>query len=79
MGVNNRSGLWRAIRLPVFLLGVSAAAIATAAVLDRTPAREWALTIGAPALTILLPIGVGWLLLALIVYSVRRNRRRSAR
>jgi hypothetical protein len=64
--------LWRAIRWPLLLLVIAAAGIAVAAVLDRTAAREWALTIGAPALTVLLPVGVVWLLAAVVLYVVRR-------
>jgi hypothetical protein len=64
--------LWRAIRWPLLLLVIAGAGIAVAAVLDRTAAREWALTIGAPALTVLLPVGVVWLLAAVVLYVVRR-------
>ena len=35
-----------------------------ATVLDRSAAREWALTIGGPALTVLLPVGLAWLVVA---------------
>jgi hypothetical protein len=48
--------------------------VATA--LDRTAAREWGLTIGGPALTVLLPIGLVWLVVALIIYVVKRRRSR---
>jgi hypothetical protein len=42
-------------------------------VLDRTASSEWALTIGGPALTVLLPVGLVWLAIAVIVYLVRRH------
>jgi hypothetical protein len=46
--------------------------IGLATVLDRTASSEWALTIGGPALTVLLPVGLVWLAVAVIVYLVRR-------
>jgi hypothetical protein len=70
--------LWRAIRWPLLLLVVAGAGIAVAAVLDRTAVREWALTIGAPALTVLLPVGLVWLLVAVVLYVVRRQGARSS-
>jgi len=66
--------LWRAIRWPVLVIAAAVAAIAVAMVLDRTDAREWALTIGGPALTVLLPAGLLWLLVAVVLYAVRRRR-----
>ncbi|HEX2174609.1 MAG TPA: hypothetical protein VHG70_01755 [Nocardioidaceae bacterium] len=68
-----RRDLVRFVRWPLSLLGVSAAAILVAVVLDRTPAREYALVIGGPALTVLLPVAVVWLVVALAVYG-RRTR-----
>jgi hypothetical protein len=65
--------LWRAVRWPVLVLVVASLAIAVAAALDRTDAREWALTIGGPALVVLLPIGLVWLAVAVIRYLVRRG------
>jgi hypothetical protein len=47
--------------------------IGVAAVLDQTAARERALTIGGPALTVLLPLGLVWLPVAVIMYAVRRR------
>jgi hypothetical protein len=52
---------------------VAVVGVGVAAVLDRTDAREWALTIGAPALTVLLPVGLVWLLVAVVVHLVRRQ------
>ena len=69
-------GLWRAVRWPLLILAVAAVAVGVAAALDRTDAREWALTIGAPALTVLLPVGLVWLLVAVVRQVVRRRPRR---
>jgi hypothetical protein len=66
-------GLWRVVRWPLLVLGVAGVGIVVAVVLDRTASREWALTIGAPALTVLLPVGLVWLVVAVIVYVVRRG------
>jgi hypothetical protein len=63
--------LWRAVRWPLLVLAVAGLAIAVAAALDRTDAREWALTIGGPALVVVLPIGLVWLAVAVIRYVVR--------
>jgi hypothetical protein len=69
-----RGSFWSAVRWPVLLLAVVVAGILLAFVLDRTSAREFALVIGAPLITILLPIGAVWLLIALVVYLIRRAR-----
>jgi hypothetical protein len=66
-------GLWRAVRWPLLVLLIAAVAVVVAIVLDRTASREWALTIGAPALTVLLPVGLVWLVVAVIVHAVRRR------
>jgi len=65
--------LWRAVRWPLLVLAVAGVGIGVAAVLDHTAAREWALTIGGPALTVLLPLGLVWLLVAVVMYAVRRR------
>ena len=65
--------LWRAVRWPLLVLAVAGVAIAVAAVLDQTDAREWALTIGGPALVVLLPVGLLWLAVAVIRYVVVRR------
>jgi hypothetical protein len=65
--------LWRAVRWPLLVLAVAGLGIGGAAVLDQTAAREWALTIGGPALTVLLPLGLVWLVVAVIMYAVRRR------
>lgn len=72
--MTERPDLWRAVRWPVLVLAVAAVAVIVASALDRTDAREWALTIGAPALTILLPLGALWLVLALVPHLVRSRR-----
>jgi di/tricarboxylate transporter len=63
--------LWRAVRWPLLVLAVAGLAVAVA--LDQTEAREWALTIGGPALVVLLPIGLIWLAVAVIRYVVQRG------
>ena len=70
-------GLWRAVRWPLLVVAVAGLAIAVAAALDQTDAREWALTIGGPALVVLLPIGLIWLAVAVIRHLVRRGGVRS--
>jgi hypothetical protein len=66
-------GLWRAVRWPLLVLLIAGVAVVVAIVLDRTASREWALTIGAPALTVLLPVGLAWLVVAVVVYVMRRR------
>ena len=76
--------LWPAVRWPLVVLAVAVVGIVVAAVLDRTAAREWALTIGGlrrpwgvvrlgPSLTVLLPVGLVWLLVAVIRHVVRQR------
>jgi hypothetical protein len=65
--------LWQAVRWPLLVLAVAGLAIAVAAALDQTEAREWALTIGGPALAVLLPIGLIWLAVAVIRYVGQRG------
>jgi hypothetical protein len=69
-----RSDLWRAVRWPLLVLAIAALGIAVATLLDQTAAREWALTIGGPALIVLLPVGLLWLLVAVVGHVVRRRR-----
>lgn len=64
----------RALRWPLLLVLVAVLAIGAAVILDRTAAREYALVIGAPALTLLLPVGLIWLVVAVVVYALRRRR-----
>jgi urea transporter len=68
------SDLWRTVRWPVAVLAVAVLGIVVATVLDQTSQRELALPIGAPALTVLLPGGLIWLAVVLVLYAVRRRR-----
>ena len=72
--MRRRSDLWRAVRWPLLILAIAGLGIGAAVALDRTAAREWALNIGGPALVVLLPIGLVWLVVALITDVVRRRR-----
>ena len=67
-------GLWRAVRWPLLVLGVAVLGIAAAMVLDQTPAREYALVVGGPALAVLLPLGLLWLVVAAAVHVLRQRR-----
>jgi hypothetical protein len=71
--VDTKRSMWPTIRWPLALLGVALAGIAVALVLDQTSAREYALVIGAPALTVLLPIALVWLAIAAAVHLLRRR------
>lgn len=76
--MNRDSSLERAIRWPMLALALVGVLIATAFVLDELPtrtARELALTIGAPALWLLLPAAAVWLVVAVVVHAWRRWRR----
>ena len=74
--VRSDRDLWRSVRWPLLVLAIAALGIGVATALDRTAAREWALTIGGPALTLLLPIGLVWLVAAVIRYVVKGRRGR---
>ena len=63
--------LWRAVRWPLLVLAIASVGIGVAAALDRTAAREGALTVGGPALTVLLPVGLAWLVVAVIRYVAK--------
>ena len=69
--VHSDRDLWRAVRWPLLILAIAGVGIGAATALDRTAAREWALTIGGPALTVLLPVGLAWLVVAVIRYVVK--------
>jgi hypothetical protein len=71
--VDTKPSLWHTIRWPIGLLAVAVLGIVVALVLDRTSAREYALIIGAPALTIVLPIALIWLAVATIFHISRRR------
>jgi hypothetical protein len=72
-GVDTKRSMWPTVRWPLLLLAFALAGIAIATVLDQTSAREYALVIGAPALTVLLPIALVWLAIAAVVH-IRRRR-----
>lgn len=72
--------LWRAVRWPLLVLAVGGVGFGVATALDRTPAlagsalRELSLPIGAPSLFILLPGGLVWLVVAVIMYVLKSRR-----
>jgi hypothetical protein len=68
-----KPGMWRAVRWPLLVLAIAGVGIGVATVSDRTAGNEWAPTIGAPALTVLLPIGLVWLAVAVIIDVARRQ------
>jgi hypothetical protein len=72
--VHSHRDLWRAIRWPLLVLAIAGVGIGVATMLDRTAAREGALTIGGPALTVLLPVGLAWLVVAVIRYVVKNRQ-----
>src|SRR5256885_977065 len=65
--------LWRTARWPLLVIVIALLGIVTANVLDQTVYREWALTIGAPSIWFVLPIGVVWLA-ALLIDHLRHRR-----
>jgi len=68
--------LWRAVRWPLVVLLVAMVGIATATILDEVYSSEWSLTIGAPSLWLLLPVGAGWLVVAVVTYLMHNRRAR---
>jgi hypothetical protein len=71
-GVPDRS-LLSSLRGPLVLMGIAVAGIVAGWALDQTSAREYALVVGAPALTILLPVSIVWALIAALVHARRRQ------
>ena len=70
--------VWRAVRWPAAALAISLALIVIGLVLDRLPpgrAHEMALVFGGPALTVLLPLSLLWLVASLALYARRRQQR----
>jgi hypothetical protein len=68
------SGRLRAVRWPLLTLALAVALFVTGFVLDGGPAtaRDAAIVVGVTALYVLLPIGVIWLVIAMIMYGRRR-------
>lgn len=66
--------LWRAIRWPLMVLLLGTVGIAAATILDEVYSSEWSLTIGAPSLWFLLPVGAVWLVVAIVAYLVHNRR-----
>ena len=68
--------VWRAVRWPVAALVSTLVLLQIGLVLDTLPpggAREMALVIGGPALTVLLPISLLWFIASLLHYRWRRQ------
>jgi hypothetical protein len=72
--MEHEHSLWRAVRWPLLVLLVGLVGVGVATVLDRVFGDELSLTIGAPSLWILLPVGAVWLVIAVVVHLVRRHR-----
>jgi len=66
--------MWRTVRWPLVVLLVAAMGIVAATILDEVFSSEWSLTIGAPSLWVLLPVGAVWLVVAVVTHLVRSRR-----
>ena len=69
--------VWRAVRWPVAALVSTLVLLQIGLVLDTLPpgaAREMALVIGGPALTVLLPLSLLWFIASLLHYRWQRQR-----
>jgi hypothetical protein len=69
--------VWRAVRWPVVALVTTLVLLQIGLVLDTMPpgsAREMALVIGGPALTVLLPLSLVWFIASLLRYRWQRQR-----
>jgi hypothetical protein len=66
--------LWRAVRWPLVVLLIALVGIAAATILDEVYSSEWSLTIGAPSLWLLLPVGAVWLVGAVVTYLLHNRR-----
>jgi len=69
--------VWRAVRWPVVALVSTLVLLQIGLMLDTLPpggAREMALVIGGPALTVLLPLSLVWFIASLLRYRWRRQR-----
>lgn len=69
--------LGQAVRWPVAATSLAVALVVASFILDRFPGtgRDYSLVIGGPALTVLLPLSVAWLVAALVLHYRRRRRR----
>jgi|1185.fasta_scaffold1542178_2 hypothetical protein len=70
----HRPSLWQSIRWPLLVLLIGLVGLAAATILDVVFGSEWSLTIGAPSLWFLLPIGGAWLILAVVLHHMRNRR-----
>jgi hypothetical protein len=68
--------LWRAVRWPLVVLLVGMVGITAAVILDEVYSSEWSLTIGAPSIWLLLPVGAVWLVVAVVTYLMHNRRAR---
>lgn len=66
--------LWRAVRWPLVVLLFGVVGFAAATILDEVYSSELSLTIGAPSLWVVLPVGAVWLVVAVVAYLVRNRR-----
>jgi len=69
--------LGQAVRWPLAAASVALALVLAGFVLDRFPGtgRDYALVIGGPALTVLLPLSVIWLVVAIVLHRRRSSGR----
>jgi uncharacterized membrane protein YedE/YeeE len=77
--VHPERGVWQAVRWPLLVLVIAGVGIGVGTVLNRTARSESALTVGGPALTVLLPVGLVRLVVVVIVYVVRRQSAHSSK
>ncbi len=66
--------LWQVVRWPLVVLLAGMVGIAAATILDEVYSSEWSLTIGAPSLWLLLPVGAVWLVVAVVTHLVHIRR-----
>jgi hypothetical protein len=80
-GTRSARTLGQAVRWPVAAASLALALIVAGFVLDRFPGtgRDLALVIGGPALTMLLPLSVVWLIAAVALHHRRGERGRRLR
>ena len=68
---------WRAVRWPVAALVTTLVLLVVGLVLDTLPpgrGHEMALVVGGPALTVLLPLSLLWLVASLVLHDRRRRQ-----